>query len=342
MMVVRPIRAEDHPSLRELARKTGKGFTSLQDDDTQVARKMEAALEAWKDGAVPDEAFYLFVMEDTATGKVEGICAVEAAVGVSEPWYNYHMGTLLHSSRELGVRNLVNTLTLSNDHTGYSELCTLFLAPEGRYGKNGALLSKSRFLFMAEFPERFNEFMLAEMRGYADEQGVPPFWEGLGKHFFTLEFAQADQLSSMDKVFIAELMPKNPIFTNLLPQAAQDAMGQTHPETTPARKLLEAEGLRYTGYIDIFDGGPTLVARMDDIRAINDSSHRRAKATEVNPQGELYLVSNTGFLNFRCCLSQIADLGDDQVGLPRDVLDALNITDNGQVRIVPLSAKRSA
>ncbi|MCM0613613.1 arginine N-succinyltransferase [Marinobacter sediminum] len=340
MMVVRPIGAADHEALRELARKTGKGFTSLQDDDKQVARKMEAALEAWKDGPVPEEAFYLFVMEDTDSGKVEGICAIESAVGISEPWYNYHLGRLLHASRELDVCNLVNTLTLSNDHTGYSELCTLFLAPEARQGKNGSLLSKSRFLFMAEFPQRFNENMLAEMRGYADENGVSPFWEGLGRHFFSLEFDQADKLSAMDKVFIAELMPKNPIYTNLLPQSAQEVMGLTHPATTPARKLLEAEGLRYTGYIDIFDAGPTLVARMDDIRAINQSHHAEVHVAQQEPEGDLYLISNTDFLNFRCCVSPVDALGNQGVGLSQEVIEALQINEGGTVRLVPLSARR--
>ncbi|EMP56940.1 arginine/ornithine succinyltransferase subunit [Marinobacter santoriniensis NKSG1] len=341
MMVVRPIGTEDHEALRELARKTGKGFTSLQDDDTQVARKMESALAAWKDGEIPEEAFYLFAMEDTDTGRVVGICGLEAAVGISEPWYNYHIGSLLHSSRELGVRNLVNTLTLSNDHTGYSELCTLFLAPEARHSKNGSLLSKSRFLFMAEFPQRFNEFMLAEMRGYADKDGISPFWEGLGRQFFSLEFSQADQLSSMDKVFIAELMPKYPIYTNLLPKAAQEVMGETHPDTTPARKLLEAEGMRYTGYVDIFDAGPTLVARMDDIRAINKSRHASVQVSDVELTGELYLVSNTGFLDFRCCMTPLQTLDNGKVGLSPAVIEALKVTEGSTVRIVPLSVGRS-
>ncbi len=340
MMVVRPITAADHEALRELARKTGQGFTSLQDNDEQVARKMETALAAWSADGVPEEALYLFVMEDTTTGEVVGISGIEAAVGLSEPWYNYHMGTLLHASRELGVRNLINTLTLSNDHTGYSELCTLFLSPDARHSKNGSLLSKSRFMFMAEFPQRFNEYMLAEMRGYSDENGVPPFWEGVGRHFFSLDFAEADKLSSMDKVFIAELMPKNPIYINLLPEDAQAAIGQTHPATTPARKLLEAEGLRFNGYIDIFDGGPTLVARMDDIRAINDSCYSRAHITNDKPEGELYLVSTTSFNDFRCCMTPLNGVGKHVVGLPQEVADALKITEGSTVRVVPLSSGR--
>lgn len=94
MMVVRPIQAEDHAALRELARKTGPGFTSLQDNDQQVAAKMETALAAYNPDSIPQEALYLFVMEDTDTGEVVGICGIEAAVGLSDPWYNYRVGTL--------------------------------------------------------------------------------------------------------------------------------------------------------------------------------------------------------------------------------------------------------
>ncbi len=340
MMIVRPIQADDHDALRELARKTGPGFTSLQDNDEQVAAKLDAALQAFKPDTPPQDALYLFVMEDTESGEVVGISGIEAAVGLTEPWYNYRVGTLVHASRELQVYNQIHTLTITNDHTGYSELCTLFLAPDARHSKHGSLLSKARFMFMAEFPHKFNEHLIAEMRGYSDENGISPFWEGLGRHFFSLDFSEADHLSAMDKVFIAELMPKNTIYTNLLPEAAQQAIGQTHQATTPARKLLENEGMRYTGYVDIFDGGPTLEARSNDIRAIQDSHYVKAHIDERPPEGELYLVSSNGFEDFRCCMTPLTSVGKHVVTLTADVAQALNITEGSTVRIVPLSSGR--
>jgi arginine N-succinyltransferase len=33
------------------------------------------------------------------------------------------------------------------------------------------------------------------MRGISDEQGHSPFWESLGRHFFKMEFSQADYLT---------------------------------------------------------------------------------------------------------------------------------------------------
>jgi len=340
MMVVRPIQAEDYTALRELARKTGPGFTSLQDNDTQVAAKLEAGLAAFSASPPLAEALYLFVMEETDTNEVVGICGIESAVGLSEPWYNYRVGTLVHASRELKVYNQINTLTITNDHTGYSELCTLFLSPEARHSKNGSLLSKSRFMFLAEFPQRFNEHLIAEMRGYSDENGISPFWEGLGWHFFSLDFTEADRHSSMNKVFIAELMPKNTIYTNLLPKEAQEAIGKTHEATTPARRLLENEGMRYTGYVDIFDGGPTLEARIHDIRAVQESQYVKAHIADLPSEGELYLISTTEFSNFRCCMSPITRVSKNLVTVSPDVASALNINEGSTIRIVPLSSGR--
>lgn len=347
MMIIRPIQSSDYPALRALASCTGQGFTSLQDNDEQVKAKFESALAAFDNPNAQEEALYLFLLEDTETHQVVGVCGIEAAVGLSEPWYNYRLGTLMHASRDLNVKNKIQTLTISNDHTGYSELCTLFLRDDYRHSKNGSLLSKSRMMFMAEFPHRFNQHVIAEMRGYTDDQGNSPFWESLGRHFFSIDFSQADQLSSMDKVFIAELMPKHTIYTNLLGKEAQAAIGQTHSATTPARKLLESEGLRDTGYIDIFDGGVTLEARTNDIRAINQSHYIKVNINELKPSRDSeaecrpYLVSTTSFREFRCALLPLAQIDNDTLTIQDELAQALRVTNGELVRIVPLFANNN-
>lgn len=141
--------------------------------------------------------------------------------------------------------------------------------PEWRKEGNGYLLSKSRFMFMAAFRDKFNDKVVAEMRGVIDEHGYSPFWQSLGKRFFSMDFSRADFLCGTgQKAFIAELMPKHPIYTHFLSQEAQDVIGQVHPQTAPARAVLEKEGFRYRNYIDIFDGGPTLECDIDRVRAI--------------------------------------------------------------------------
>ncbi len=339
-MIIRPVTAEDYPALRKIAAMTGTGFTSLQDDDAQVQRKLDWALQSFAQPEAQAENLFLFALEDSETGDIAGFCGIESAVGLSDPWYNYRVGIRVHASRELGVYNKMTTLTISNDHTGYSELCTLFLLPEYRKDGNGQLLSKSRFLFLAEFPEHFSDHVLAEMRGICDDNGISPFWEGLGRHFFAIDFQDADQASAHNKAFIAELMPKYPLYAELLPPDAQATIGITHETTIPARKLLEQEGLRYTGYIDIFDGGPTLEAHRDDIRAIHDSQYVKLQINddvEIDTKAERWLISNTEFNDFRCLMTPISRGGGHSIEVPAKIAKQINVEAGSTVRIVRLS-----
>ncbi|WP_020681111.1 arginine N-succinyltransferase [Marinobacterium rhizophilum] len=340
MMIVRPVHRDDRAALRELARKTGPGFTSMQDDDQHVQGMIDAGCAAFASDTPAPDAYFLFVMEDTETSQVVGTCAIQAAVGLNDVWYSYRVGTLVHASRELGVYSQLNTLTISNDQTGCSELCTLFLDPEYRRSLNGHLLSKSRFLFMAEFSSLFSATLVAEMRGYSDENGVSPFWEGLGRQFFSIDFTQADQLSTRNKVFIAELMPKHTIYTNLLPKTARDVIGKTHDATVPARRLLESEGMRYTHFVDIFDAGPMLEAPVQDIRAVRDSRYYKARIADVPEQDEPYLISNTRLGDFRCGASRTVSLNNSIVSLDARTAAALNISNGDTLRVVPLFSQR--
>lgn len=338
MMVIRPLRESDWPAFRELARKTGTGFTSLQDDDVQARAKFEQGLAGFQAGSADqEEVLYLFVLEDTASGVIAGVCGIESAVGLEEPWYNYRLGTIRNASRELGVSAQLQTLTISNDHTGHSEVCTLFLDPEYRHSKNGSLLSKARFLFMAEHPHLFHENVIAEMRGYSDDNGVSPFWEGLGRHFFSMDFACADRQSSMNKVFIAELMPRHAIYTNLLPPEAQEVICQTHKATVPARKLLEAEGMSCKGYCDIFDGGPLLEAKVQDIRAVRDSRYMKVRIVDTVEEGDLYLIATTGMQDFACTMVSQNLNAHQCINLTPDVAEGLGVSTGDAVRVVPLS-----
>lgn len=89
---------------------------------------------------------------------------------------------------------------------------------------------------------------------------------------FNIEFTKADYLSGVgQKAFIAELMPRHPLYVDMLPDDAKAAIGIVHPNTRPAYNLLLEEGLRYKGYIDIFDGGATLQADIENLRAIKES-----------------------------------------------------------------------
>lgn len=337
MMVLRPVARDDLDGLLALAGKTGGGLTSLPADRETLSARIERALQTWQGTLDKSEQGYVFVLEDTDSGCVVGICAVEVAVGLNDPWYNYRVGTLVHASKELNVYNALPTLFLSNDHTGSSELCTLFLDPDWRKEGNGYLLSKSRFLFMAAFRDHFNEKVVAEMRGVIDEHGYSPFWESLGNRFFSMAFSRADYLCGTgQKAFIAELMPKHPIYTDFLSAEARAVIGEVHPQTAPARAVLEKEGFRYCHYVDIFDGGPTLECDIDRVRAIRKS--RLVETAEGQPASAEWptcLVANEQYQTFRAMLIQ-ADPQATRLVLTAAQLDALKCHPGDPVRLVRL------
>ena len=337
MMVIRPIERGDLSALMQLAGKTGGGLTSLPVDEKTLSARIERSLQTWQGTLPKGEQGYVFVLEEAATGTVAGICAIEVAVGLNDPWYNYRVGTLVHASKELNVYNALPTLFLSNDHTGSSELCSLFLDPDWRKEGNGYLLSKSRFLFMAAFRDRFNEKVVAEMRGVIDETGFSPFWQSLGERFFSMEFSKADYLCGTgQKAFIAELMPKHPIYTYFLSPEAQAVIGQVHPHTAPARAVLEKEGFRYRNYVDIFDGGPTLECDIDRVRAIRKS--RLVEVAEGQPApGEwpACLVANEQYDQFRATLVCV-DPECERLVLTAAQLDALKCRAGDRIRMVRL------
>lgn len=345
MFYVRPIARDDLPALFALSEKSGAGLTTLPAEAERLGSRIERSLSSFTGRAGHGEACYVFVLVDGANDSVVGISAIEAAVGLAEPWYNYHVGTLVHASRELGVYTRAPTLFLTNDHTGNSALCSLFLDARYRHGKNGPLLAKARLLFIAEFADRFAPKIIAEMRGRLDAGGKSPFWEGLGRHFFTIEYSRADYLTGIgSKAFIAELMPRHPVYTTLLPADARAAIGEVHADTLPARAMLESEGFRYEGYVDIFDAGPTLECFRDNIHAVRASQLLPVAIGEEDPVPDspsdniLWLVASRDFLAFRAVLSP-APARIAQFPLLPHAAEALRVRDGDSVRAVPLSPR---
>ncbi|WP_341675274.1 arginine N-succinyltransferase [Niveibacterium sp. SC-1] len=312
-MRIRPIRSADLPALLELARATGVGVTSLPPDEARLARRIATSEASFAGTASREVANYLFVLEDDAAARVVGTCGIAVAVGLDEPWYNYRVGTAVHHSPDIGVYRQLQTLFLTNDLTGDSELCSLFLHPDYRRGGNGGLLSRSRLLFLAAHPQRFSPRVFAELRGVSDAEGRAPFWESLGRHFFQMEFAQADMLSGVgDKGFIAELMPQHPVYTAFLSEAAQAVIGEVHEATRPARAMLEAEGFAWRGYCDIFDAGPAVECELPAIRTVRDS--RALCAGRLADEGEAtgdWLVCNGRHEDFRAVRCRAVQSGDE-------------------------------
>ena len=336
MVIIRPIQHSDYDALHRIAIESGHGFTSLPVNEELLTQRIERAEKSFtKDVTAPGNEGYLFVMEDTVTGEVVGTSGIEAAVGLDDAFYHYHLGKVVHSSRELDIYNTVETLSLCNDYTGTSEICTLYLSQSHRKNSNGRFLSRIRFLFIAEHLERFSQTVIAEMRGVSDENGRSPFWNWLEEHFFSMDFPTADYLTGIGKkVFIAELMPKHPIYVNLLSKDAQQVINKVHEKTVPALRLLEAEGFCRRGYVDIFDGGPTVEAHVNSIKSVNESHKCQVLIGEVSSDDK-YIICNTQVADFKAVQAPLLLRETaNQAVINIDTAKALNVTEGDWIRLI--------
>ncbi|MBK1850607.1 arginine N-succinyltransferase [Marinobacter sp. 1-4A] len=348
MLVIRPLQETDLEDLYAMAQKAGKGLTTLPADRGLLQRKIAHAQQTFNQRCAPEAGLYLFALEDTEAGKAVGISGIQARVGLDEVFYNYRLSVTVNASKELGVHVRTPTLHLSNDMTDTSEICSLLLSDDYHGGGNGLLLSRCRFMYLDEFRKHFSEKVFAEMRGVSDEQGLSPLWDALGSKFFDMEFTQADMLSGLgNKSFIAELMPKYPIYLPMLPDSARAVIGRVHGNTAPALKMLQAEGFNFNGMVDIFDGGPVVEAFVNTIRTVRDSINRHAMIAKkpINldvPASERVMVSNRSFRNFRVTTVPASCISTDAVSLPPAVAEALQIESGDPVRLAPLKEKTKA
>ncbi len=268
---IRAARPSNLSALYEMAKLTGGGFTNLPPDRKNLAAKLEASAAAFAraDDTLADDRIAM-MLENTADGHLRGTCQIFSKIGETAPFYSYRLGVLTQSSKELGRTFRAELLTLTTDFEGASEVGGLFLHPNERAGGLGMLLARSRYIYIRAHRARFADRIFAELRGVIDEGGGSPFWDGLAGKFFGMSFQEADAFNAINgHQMIADLMPKHPVYTALLPDSARLVMGIPHASGRAAMRMLETEGFLHDSYIDIFDGGPTMHAQTDRVRTIS-------------------------------------------------------------------------
>jgi arginine N-succinyltransferase len=307
---IRAARTGDLRAFYNLAKLTGGGFTNLPAEKATLEAKLERSAAGFaREGDTPGDDLYVFVLEDCVTKQIRGTCQVFGAVGNERPFYSYLISTLSQKSEELGKTFRNQTLNLTTDLEGSSEVGGLFLHPHERAGGLGLLLARSRYLFIKGHRARFGDTVLAELRGVMDEGGHSPFWDAIGGRFFGMTFPEADEFNAIHGTqFIADLFPTSPIYVSMLPESARAVIGQPHPAGRAALKMLEKEGFVWDAYVDIFDGGPTVTARTDEVRTIREAASLRV--LDVEPvQGTPMLVSHGRLQNFVACYATVESDG---------------------------------
>ena len=350
MLIVRPAIAADVHDLLELAEKAGEGMTSLPQDEGALLDRIQLSCDSFDRQDKHRDDFFFLVMEDSRHNKVVGTAGVHAMTGARQAFYAYRLMSLTHHSHSLNKQVRSQLLHLTNDYTDCSEVGALFLDPA--YRGNGHWLARSRYLLMGLFAGRFAESVIAELRGWTDEQGNSPFWDAIGRHFFQMEFDEADTLCGIgSNQFITELMPKYPIYTSLLPEAAQAVIGKPADAGRRAKQLLELEGFSYDRVVDIFDAGPLMRAELSNIRSVRAirqlSSALCADTTddEDADDSQSLIIANPSWQQFRviCTEAQlisqhrqlIAQNGQQRLALSASALGHLGVQPGQPLAFIP-------
>lgn len=340
--VIRPANMDDLQPIYEMAKRTGGGFTNLPPDKKALSAKLERSAAGFSrvDDEVADD-LYVFVLQNSLTGEVRGTCQIFGKVGQRWPFYSYRIGALTQHSVELERTFRADILNLSTDLECTTEVGGLFLHPGERAGGLGMLIARSRYLFIRNHRQRFADRTIAELRGVIDEAGGSPFWDGVAGRFFGMSFQEADEFNAkFGNQFIADLMPKHPVYIAMLQESAKTVIGVPHPSGRAAMRMLENEGFAWENYVDIFDGGPTMTARTDQIKSIRDAEDVTitgvSDAVGEHKSGDKKLITLGRLHAFKAAYGWIDDSNGDVV-IDADIARALDISAGDQITYVERS-----
>ncbi|MEQ1619647.1 MAG: arginine N-succinyltransferase [Terricaulis sp.] len=324
--VIRAAGPADFEGFKQLREIAGAGFTSLMLDDKAMAAKLEQSAESFASNTADSGAErYFLALEHVDTGALAGCCGVKATIGEAPPFFNFRIITEAQSSPVVNRRFDMRVLVGVNDFTACSEVGSLFVRPEHRANGVGRMVAQSRYMLMASAPQRFREQVVSELRGVVSPEGVSPFWEAVGRHFFRMDFAEADKLSATtDNQFILDLTPQHPIYVDLLPEAARAVIGRCHKDGEGARKLLEWEGYGFSNVIDIFDGGPLMSVKRDHIRTLRESRRFRLEIAVDASAGKRALIAVDSLRDFRCVSGRV-QIQDGAARVAPEVLTGLHL-----------------
>lgn len=270
--IVRPAKISDIEPLFDLARQ----FTllNLPADRKSISAKIELSMSSFRGKETKDTANYVFVIEEIEGSHVAGSAQVVSKCGTDEdPNYSFKILKREHFSGALGIGFIHQILRLTINTDGPTEVGGLVIDKNyrGRPEKLGKIISLNRFVYIGLNPERFETDLHSEMAPPLTDEGRSEFWEALGRRFTGLPYQEADQLSHQNKEFIRTLFPEGDVYLCLLDSKARLVLGRVGQETQPALHLLEAQGFKYKGEVDPFDGGPHLSVRTQDVKLIKKS-----------------------------------------------------------------------
>ena len=244
MLILRPIHSSDLDDLVALAEQLDS--MNLPSDRDFLAARIERSMISFANELGKDQTgIYVFVLEDLETRHCVGTSTILAKNGTpGSPYYWFEVSSEERRSVGLDKRFVHTKLRLRSTEDGPSETGGLILAPayRGHPEKCGKALSIVRFAYMSIHPDRFEREVIAEMLSPFEESGANLLWDAFGARFTGMRYRDADHLSARDKQFIADLFPRDPVYTTLFPKRVQAVIGKPNETAKAALRILEKVG----------------------------------------------------------------------------------------------------
>ena len=340
MLILREIAEDDLDDLVSLAEQLDS--MNLPRDPDFLAERITLSRRSF--GKQPDdwrEGVYVFVLEDTETGRCIGTSTIMAKHGrPGRPYFWLAVTTEERRSAELDRRFVHTKLQLRATEDGPTEIGGIILEPayRGHARKCGKALSIVRFAYISWHPARFEREVIAEMLSPFEAPGKNLLWDAFGAQFTGLPYREADHLSARSKQFIVDLFPRDPVYTTLFPPEVQAMIGQPNETAVAALHILEKIGFHPLDQVDPFDGGPYVGAARDAITSVRE---RRRLVLPGLPfegleaaEGTLALLSAQGHHGFRATVVPLDAEGAPLVSAA--CRDALGVGAGDSVLVTPL------
>lgn len=340
----------DHADLLELARYLDS--VNLPNDPDVIAQILDLSERSFSgEVADPRRREYVFVLRDLEAGRAVGTSMIIGQLGRRDAPYIYfdvHVEERYSATLDRHFNHPV--LTIGYSYAGPTEIGGLVVHPDARNAPErlGLLISYVRFAWIATHRDSFRDKLLAELLPPLEADGTSHLWEAVGRHFTGLTYREADRLSKRNKEFIRGLFPQGDIYASLLPAEARDVIGRVGPQTRGVEKMLRRIGFRYAERVDPFDGGPHFVAATDEVTLVRATRTASLRAWPTRPRqggvGRALVGVETGEAPFfRCILSEIRPISNEQMEVPLSTLDHLRLRPDAVAIVLPIdrSAGRS-
>ncbi len=331
MMIYRPVTLDDLGALEAFSKTLGVGTAgAFQTDRSGLEQVILHSMDSFcRPVHTPGDEVYVFVLWEETENELVGIYKLAAVVNGGRKFFSYQIRDVHQFSPVLGVDKSLPALFLVNELTGATLPSSQVLHPKYRGKGRYAYVLCSAFLFyIGRFPWRFPKRVIGEYRGCYDSQNRSLFWKHFVQRFSkSVDYTTYLQLlrNGLEEEVIG-LLPKGPIFLELLSEEIQSTIGQTHVEAQPALKLNMRQGFQNTGHISYSSGAPILETCIQDLKQISAQQSAPIGDLVSSLHGPRFLMSNAcSNLDFRVCYAPFVEEEDGSVTTTQQAARSLQL-----------------